>query len=975
MKIFQILIFLSLTKILISQLTPIIINDNYKWEFTNIFFAYPSDDEFEMFCKTQYFTEPGYYYKYYKDDLIECKEIVLNDENDIKYKFYLNSKEYFKSTSSAYYYIKNDKTYKINNKFDNIYIFKNKTFVFYKGNNPLLFELHNYPPDLTCELFYDCTLEPSKRGESRYNYQDWNHVTVERFSDDIFVFAYSNKYELIKIYILDDNFNLKHIQEINNPGKGFLKIINLDNYIKENIICIENQNNYECFLTKYENRFIFGESLVLISDRTHSDSITAELINKNQIVVVSMREKFSPSKGRYHYISNFIVNNGKLEFGEYKEKKFYINLEDDTYVNLVKITYTEDKGIILLFNSYQKILENYSYKIINPKIFKIYIKDVCFPFELHNIKIFEKVLINFEEHISRGIDKKNDNIKIISLDKRIKLYKDNIQIFEGNLINIKDKIFAVCEDSFEGLKIIFQFGDVTCSAYLYTEINYINIMDESYRCLIESNNVKINNILYHDLKDNIYDVLLKKFSFNIIFENEIKNKEKEIYSFNNALLTCNIDKKNKNKLFCKGDLPVYSKKFYTKKYYISSKLSCTNSINISEIKLRDKYLLNIYEAENLEELIKNLNPFYDPKERIQNFSVNMITYYYWFSGFSYCDDYYISKQFCCENEILNDWKIIKHLDYRMPYPNIRFEKELLKLLDPRFYAYNFAILKSDKYKKFIFTFPGTTSLFQLVLEIFGVNMTTIDSTEPLIGVESFFFALFEMIYKDLFSDEIIGDLKLNSDYQIIFTGHSLGGALATLSSYYYANKNLAQNEPVLITFGQPRVGNELFARKFMKLIPLVFRIARKGDVVTMIPPALSKVRNDLINTRISPFLYIYNIISNLITSKIENNENYDDEKKMEIINYIAKNLDYDHWFYVGDYCHIGGLYILNEKTFYQCADLYNEENAHPICHNSDYNEVPRNFLKVLDYHGYLKYGEDLLKKCQYFKILQILPIT
>lgn len=65
--------------------------------------------------------------------------------------------------------------------------------------------------------------------------------------------------------------------------------------------------------------------------------------------------------------------------------------------------------------------------------------------------------------------------------------------------------------------------------------------------------------------------------------------------------------------------------------------------------------------------------------------------------------------------------------------------------------------------------------------------------------------IFDTIKNDIFSEEILKDIQENKDYQIIFTGHSLGGAISTLASYYYAKHNLAENEPVLITFGQPRV--------------------------------------------------------------------------------------------------------------------------------------------------------------------------
>ena len=54
---------------------------------------------------------------------------------------------------------------------------------------------------------------------------------------------------------------------------------------------------------------------------------------------------------------------------------------------------------------------------------------------------------------------------------------------------------------------------------------------------------------------------------------------------------------------------------------------------------------------------------------------------------------------------------------------------------------------------------------------------------------------------------------MDNDYQIIFVGHSLGGAIATISSFYYIKKYKFSAENILITFGQPRVGSETFAKE------------------------------------------------------------------------------------------------------------------------------------------------------------------
>jgi triacylglycerol lipase len=67
------------------------------------------------------------------------------------------------------------------------------------------------------------------------------------------------------------------------------------------------------------------------------------------------------------------------------------------------------------------------------------------------------------------------------------------------------------------------------------------------------------------------------------------------------------------------------------------------------------------------------------------------------------------------------------------------------------------------------------------------------------------------------------------------TGHSLGGALASLA----ASRWLHRNRPVqgLYTFGQPRIGDRTFARNFNFAIKgSAFRFVNNSDVVARIPP-------------------------------------------------------------------------------------------------------------------------------------------
>ncbi|MGH6646578.1 lipase family protein [Aquabacterium sp.] len=67
------------------------------------------------------------------------------------------------------------------------------------------------------------------------------------------------------------------------------------------------------------------------------------------------------------------------------------------------------------------------------------------------------------------------------------------------------------------------------------------------------------------------------------------------------------------------------------------------------------------------------------------------------------------------------------------------------------------------------------------------------------------------------------------DCPIFYTGHSLGGALATLAAARRAPK-------VVYNFGAPRVGNLAFARSVRHLT--IHRVVDDIDLVAMVPPAL-----------------------------------------------------------------------------------------------------------------------------------------
>ena len=90
----------------------------------------------------------------------------------------------------------------------------------------------------------------------------------------------------------------------------------------------------------------------------------------------------------------------------------------------------------------------------------------------------------------------------------------------------------------------------------------------------------------------------------------------------------------------------------------------------------------------------------------------------------------------------------------------------------------------------------------------------------------------------VFSEDNISKMKLKQNYQVIFTGHSLGAAvsanmlvMASLKGYINKEKNL----PILITFGQPRTGNKLFIEKLNDFTEMIIRNVNDNDLVSQIP--------------------------------------------------------------------------------------------------------------------------------------------
>ncbi|EGF82532.1 hypothetical protein BATDEDRAFT_86691 [Batrachochytrium dendrobatidis JAM81] len=81
---------------------------------------------------------------------------------------------------------------------------------------------------------------------------------------------------------------------------------------------------------------------------------------------------------------------------------------------------------------------------------------------------------------------------------------------------------------------------------------------------------------------------------------------------------------------------------------------------------------------------------------------------------------------------------------------------------------------------------------------------------------------------------------LHPNFKVVFTGHSLGGALSTMAALDYYDKygGGAIRNAYLYTYGSPKVGNKVFADWFSSL-PFggIYRLAHVSDIVPHLPPS------------------------------------------------------------------------------------------------------------------------------------------
>ena len=235
-----------------------------------------------------------------------------------------------------------------------------------------------------------------------------------------------------------------------------------------------------------------------------------------------------------------------------------------------------------------------------------------------------------------------------------------------------------------------------------------------------------------------------------------------------------------------------------------------------------------------------------------------------------------------DNIIKDNFIIFNNID--LSY-NLKIYEKIKYFIDDKYTDVQAIISLSTKYKKITIIFRGIESKTDW---FYNINTRLISLTK-----ENHLPSCFKNIIKDRYKNikvhngyykqlikhgiynklvnyinSLLSQFDEYNNYDIFITGHSAGGALATLTGYFLSH-DLSNKNINIISFGSPRVGNYNFKNDFEKIKNLShYRVINNKDIIAAIP-------------------YFYYYHTGYEIKLIKNNIYYN--KKSTIYNYIIND--------------------------------------------------------------------------------------
>jgi hypothetical protein len=140
-------------------------------------------------------------------------------------------------------------------------------------------------------------------------------------------------------------------------------------------------------------------------------------------------------------------------------------------------------------------------------------------------------------------------------------------------------------------------------------------------------------------------------------------------------------------------------------------------------------------------------------------------------------------------------------------------------------------------QRIVFAFQGTANTEQLITEMLDSEAVAVPALGAGVTVAEYFLDAHNALWTET-SAALTALMNDYPNWPVYVTGHSLGGALASLFSIYAVVNFLIPytSAPTMYTYGQPRVGDYGYSTAHLQYVPNSFRLVNNRDPVPHLPP-------------------------------------------------------------------------------------------------------------------------------------------
>ena len=196
--------------------------------------------------------------------------------------------------------------------------------------------------------------------------------------------------------------------------------------------------------------------------------------------------------------------------------------------------------------------------------------------------------------------------------------------------------------------------------------------------------------------------------------------------------------------------------------------------------------------------------------------------------------YFSATAYCSKEDILN-WDCGSICEYHPGFKAVNVYNYMLLGESSQVYTGY-----SEAAKKFVVAFQGSHNTGQIIEEvIFSGQEEAEFAPGKKYWIEKYFWDVYSglsNIRKSIMTD--VNQFQSQfADYDFFITGHSLGGALASICAMDLVLSGTVPSEKLMkYTFGEPRSGNEKWAIDFDNYVPNSYRVVHAADLIPHVPP-------------------------------------------------------------------------------------------------------------------------------------------